>query len=368
MAAKGGRSGNTQAVSIDVLLDLKSRFSGLDAPQGLFDPSAADAKTLETYGIPLPPDASAAPLEYAAWHAAFGKPLTITPFRFDDETVEWIEKSKFRLYQRQAVAQAEAASPWEGSTNWSGAYLTATGYKRFQRIWGCWKVPATLQQPPPPLGGSGNGFACSTWIGFDGQRRYFNSSLPQVGTASFLDVPGGGAVTAQAWIQWWARQEADPAPVILTLPVAPGDRIAAVLTATDPKTVIGWIVNLTTMTGMPVKGEAPKVMVGGTEARPDIAGATAEWVVERPAIPHKKLLYDMPDYGDETFSHCVAVAWNLSDPLSPMARREYGVRTARRIRMYQRLDGPARTQLVSTPAAVSGGLGATGLPVHYGGI
>jgi hypothetical protein len=55
-------------------------------------------------------------------------------------------------------------------------------------------------------------------------------------------------------------------------------------------------------------GTAPTVTLpDGTKAKPDIAGATAEWIVERPAIPGQKTVYNFPDYGHTEFDHCVAV-------------------------------------------------------------
>src|SRR5262249_34146424 len=137
-------------------------------------------------------------------------------------------------------------------------------------------------------------------------RRYFDSSLPQVGTVSTLQA--NGATTAQAWTQWWARGIKNPAPLPLGLAVAPGDLVLSVLTAWDAQTVIFVMVNLSTMTGTVVQGTTPTVTLpDGTKATPDIAGATAEWIIERPAIPKLKTVYNFPDYGHTEFDLCVAV-------------------------------------------------------------
>ena len=101
-----------------------------------------------------------------------------------------------------------------------------------------------------------------------------NSSLPQIGTSSTLQ-PNGDTV-AQAWTQWWARGFANSAPLPLNLAVAPGDRVLSVLTAMDSQNVILAMVNLSTLTAMVVAATAPTVTLDGTNATPQIAGATAE--------------------------------------------------------------------------------------------
>ena len=78
-----------------------------------------------------------------------------------------------------------SSTKFETSTNWSGAYVTSNRFKKFVQIWGFWRVPEHLDLPP--LGKTvtrpGLPYTCSNWIGLDGQRRYFNSSLPQMGTS-----------------------------------------------------------------------------------------------------------------------------------------------------------------------------------------
>ena len=158
-------------------------------------------------------------------------------------------------------------------------------------------IPSNLQLPPPQFRGpAGIDYICSNWIGLDGQRFYLNSSSPQIGTLSQLQA--NGTTVAQAWTQWWARGIANTVPVPLGLGVAPGNQVLSVLTAIDSRTVILVMVNLSTMTAMPAMATAPPVQLpDGTTATPEIAGATAEWIVERPAIPGQPTRYNFPDYG-----------------------------------------------------------------------
>ena len=73
----------------------------------------------------------------------------------------------------------------ESSLNWSGAYVTPRNGRQFTEVHGRWEVPAVAV----PSGTSGSPeFRSSIWIGLDGQRRYFDSSLPQIGTAQVLNA------------------------------------------------------------------------------------------------------------------------------------------------------------------------------------
>src|ERR1051325_6792953 len=107
-----------------------------------------------------------------------------------------------------------------------------------------------------------------------------------MGTVSILQ--SDGTTTADSWIQWWARGSGNTAPVTLGLAVAPGDTVACVLTAESPTSVWAVMVNLSTSppTAVPIMMVAPMVTLpDGSTVQPEIAGATAEWIVERPKVP-----------------------------------------------------------------------------------
>jgi hypothetical protein len=206
-------------VDIDAL---KKRFEGFPVPEGPFDFSA-DPERLADFGLPPKPDA-AQTLRLKAWERGFGKPVALQPFKFDDELVERIEKTEYRLLHRQADEIRLVETRFESSSNWSGANITANHNRRFLQIWGTWTIPGLLRLPPGPFQGPpGKTYVCSNWIGLDGQRRYLDSSLPQIGTQSTLQ--GDGTTTAEAWVQWWARGGANDPPLTRRVRVAGRHRI-----------------------------------------------------------------------------------------------------------------------------------------------
>jgi len=258
------------ANALDIIDDLQKRFRGFPVPSGWFDASLASPALLRRYGLPPRPDPDAQPFMRQVWNRGFGAPLTLKQFQLDRVP---LEETRYQAYE---IPLSETRV--EASSNWSGAYATANRNKQFLQIWGVWTVPAHLRFPPPPFQGPlGVKYKCATWIGLDGQRLYFNSSLPQIGTSSTLQA--NGSTTAEAWTQWWARGIANAKPQPLGLAVAPGNQVLAVMTGWDAQNVIFVMVNLTDMTAMAVKGTAPTVKLNGVYATPNIAGATAEWII-----------------------------------------------------------------------------------------
>jgi peptidase A4-like protein len=348
-------------VPIDIADDLQKRFHGFEVPDELFDPATASPALLRKYGLPPKPDPDRQPFLRKTWERGFGAPLMLQEFIFSRDRVQ---ATIYRLHVRQADHRPFAETRFETSSNWSGAYIAANRDKRSLQIWGVWTIPANLKLPPAPFQGPpGIDYLCSNWIGLDGQRRYFDSSLPQIGTVSTLEADG--TTTAQAWTQWWARGNANTAPLPLGLAVAPGNQVLSVLTALDSQTVSFVMVNLSAMTAMAVQGTAPTVtLADGTQATPDIAGATAEWIVERPAIPGQPTRYNFPDYGQTEFDLCVAIEGDDVDIFSLFGGLSQDLRGARFIRMYDRLNGPQRTAFISMPRK----LNDTAISVRYGGF
>lgn len=358
--ADAGR-GTAETVPVVVIEELKKRFHAFPVPPVPFNPVTASPAQLSEFGLPPRPDPVRQPLLRQIWDRGFGAPLTLLEFRLDERL---IEESTYRPQLRQASEQPIAETRFETSSNWSGAYITANFGKQFLQIWGLWTIPANLQLPPGPLQGPpGIDYICSNWIGLDGQRFYLDSSLPQIGTLSQLQPDG--TTTAQAWTQWWARYSKNPAPVPLGLAVAPGNQVLCVLTATDSQTVIFVMVNLSTLQAMAVMETAPPVTLPNkTQATPDIAGATAEWIVERPAIPGQTTRYNFPDYGHTEFDLCVAVESDSVDIASLFDGTLQDLEVARRIRMFDVLQNPGRTVFISMPRK----LNDTTVRLTYGGF
>jgi hypothetical protein len=351
----------TEDVPVVIIEDLEKRFHGFPVPTGRFNPINASPALLREYGLPPRPDPGRQPFLRQIWDRGFGAPLTLQEFHFDQELVK---ATRYRPHLRQANALPIAETRFETSLNWSGGYITANRDKQFVQIWGVWTIPSDLKLPPPPFRGPpGIDYVCSNWIGLDGQRLYFDSSLPQIGTVSTLQADG--STVAQSWTQWWARGIANTAPLPLGLAVTPGDQVLCVLTASDSQNVIFVMVNISTMTSIAVTATAPTITLpDGTRATPDIAGATAEWILERPAIPGQTTRYNFPDYGYTEFDLCVAVEGDGVDIFSLFGGLPQELQGARFIRMYDRLNNPQRTAFISIPERASD----TAVRISYGGF
>ncbi len=350
------------AVERDVVDDLAKRFTGFPVPGEPFDPSKASPSLLRKYGLPPRPDPERQPLLRRIWDRGFGATMTLKQFEFRRELVE---KAQYRLFSRQVDEMSFSGTRFETSRNWSGGYITANQDRRFLQVWGIWTIPNNLQTPPAPQQGPPDiPYVCSNWIGLDGQRLYLDSTLPQIGTVSMRQADG--TTTAQAWTQWWARDSSGNPPVPIPLTVNPGNEVLCVLTAWDPQTVIWVMVNLDTgPTGMAVQGTAPTVTLpDGSTVLPDIAGATAEWILERPEVLDTPTRYNFPNYGQTDFSTCVAVEGDHVDIWSWFGGLAQELQGARRIRMFDVFPDPERTAFISMPHKES----ETSIRVTYGGF
>lgn len=346
-----------------VVADLRGRFSGFPVPEGEFNPSKAPPELLRHYGLPPKPDAETQPRLREAWERGFGKPMLLQAFEVEPD---FVQQTQYRLFRKHQSEAPHAATRFETSGNWSGAYVTANRDRQFLQVWGMWKIPDKLQFPSPPQQGTaGVPYICANWIGLDGQRLYLDSSLPQVGTASTLEA--NGTTTAQAWTQWWARDSPCNVPLPIGLAVAPGDEVLCVMTARNPRTVVFVMVNLsaTLPTATVVKGTSPPVTLPDKSTmHPDIAGATAEWIMERPRVVGQATPDNFPDYGETKFELCIAVEGDDVDTASWSGGLLQDLQGARRIRMFDVLQDPARTAFISMPRE----LNAASVRVRYGGF
>ena len=362
--------GISRAVPPIVIEELKKRFRGfpVPVPPKLVDLTTVSPEQLEQYGLPPRPDPVTQPLLREVWDRAFGKPVILDHFSVDERLIDDV---RYRPQVRRVYERLVTATRFETSRNWSGAYITANRGKHFIQIWAFWTIPGNLKLPPggPP----GIDYVCSNWIGLDGQRLYFDSSLPQIGTQSTLQA--NGTIKAEAWTQWWARDlltNKPPLPLPAPFKVVPGNHVAAVLTVIDPQTVNCVMVNLSLLTGISVMATSPPVILPDkTIAMPEVAGATAEWVVERPAVYPPLVdpsgdpqLDNFPDYGETEFDFCLAVEGDSVDIGSLPAGLPQVLEGARRIRMFDVLQSPQHTALISMPERRSERV----VRVRYGGF
>jgi hypothetical protein len=93
-----------------------------------------------------------------------------------------------------------------------------------------------------------------------------------------------------------------------------------------------------------------------------ISGATAEWIVERPMVPHETYFSNLPLYYPMEFHHCVALeadAINLFFLPSALPQVLQGERL---IRMYDFDHAKRRTKFISMPHKVDN----RKIGLHYG--
>jgi Peptidase A4 family len=327
-----------------LLLGRVHRIENLPPPG--FDPLATSAEQLAKFQLPPRPDAERQPRLFSAWRRLFAPPV-----RFIEPRLALVE-TDFQLNphagQPRELPTSVGRTRYGTNRNWSGASIVPTGGTMIVLQTGVWVVPAPGLPAAPdliPAPASGARYACSTWIGLDGQRRYLNSSLPQIGTTQTLTPSPSGQweVGAFAWFQWWDRLGGMAFILLGGLTVANGDLVTATIWVPDSTQVVAYMRNLGTNELAWVVAELPTVLVGGKPVRLTVTGATAEWIMERPTYFGSTDLYPFPDYGETEFTDCVA-------GVAPRPGGTFGqgdLSAARLIRMYEVRDNPPRTAFIS---------------------
>jgi hypothetical protein len=312
----------------DVLDEIKRRTYFYDKPPEDLDPRIVDTVELAKYGIPPRPDAAEFPALAEFWDEMFLPPLKFAEPIFDLPAIP-------RLL-------ATTRGHDESSLNWSGAYITPRDGQQITEIYGRWVVPAAVA--PPGTVGTPE-FRSTVWIGLDGARRYFDSTLPQIGTAQFVNPLMSPPYFL--WWQWWMRDNPTTFwPVVLTtIPVLPGHQILAHLEVLSETQVRFTIKDATTIFP-PFWMNAPAPNRGGGQAK--FSGATAEWIVERPDDPATGL-YNLADFTQVNFTSCHAVQATLPPGGTPGPGLQRTLDGARLMSMYAIEGNPARRVTISKP-------------------
>lgn len=304
-----------------------------------FNPETAAAEELQRLGLPPKPDAREQPKLYEAWRSLFGMPVRFVEAR-----------ASLRLENLLVVPGVAppvnvallATSRVETSRNWSGASIAPNGGAMFVLVAGQWTLPA-VSVPKGAVPGTMD-YACSTWVGLDGQRHYLNSSLPQIGVMQVL-AAATGVQQVLPFFQWWHVQSNGAFFDLNGLAVAPGEMVAGLVWVVSPTEVVAWLRNVSTGEVAGVGCTAPSETVDGQTVQLTVTGATAEWVLERPRRFDSTELYCFPFYEPTTFSGC----WAGHAPQPGPAVDAQSIATPRLIRMFDRRSQPERTALISTP-------------------
>jgi hypothetical protein len=333
------------------------------APVGIFDPRTAKPEELAMYGLPPRPDRTAPMVVQNFWNNTYPGPITFAAPTFSIASIIIPPITVTIPTYRPRAALAGGGRRHHRSENWSGASLTAAGGGMFTEIHGMWQVPTPTM---PPGGSATTSYRSSTWVGLDGQRRYFHSSLPQIGTSQFIE-PQAGVPTPiyGCWWQWWHRDRVF-LDVPIALPVKAGDLMSCSIVVLSPTTVRFSITNVSDRRPFPsFVATAPEVPLPGmpNPVQAKISGATAEWVMERPTRYEfigpsigPGALYELPSYGTVTFMDCYAVRGD--GPGAPQ-QQDCDLTGARYINMYERRWAPARTTDISVANGVSASMATT---------
>jgi hypothetical protein len=339
---------------------LLSRIKLFPIPPKDFDPMRVSDKELWEFGIAPRPDREREAALYDVWFGFFG-----TEPEFVLADIE-IKDKEFQPATRKTRVAHFSSSRFETSKNWCGAFIEPTHGRTFVQVSGRWVVP----NPRVPPNGAPDVYACSTWIGLDGQRRYLDSSLPQIGTWQAITLANNGTTTIEtyAWFQWWARNLPGTQPgVIKSVPITPADPVRCMVKVWEPHLAIFYIRNDRTHQVSIFGVQAPVIDLGnGHLHQYRISGATAEWIMERPTPldrPHD--LYALANYGHTDVLDCHA---SEVDQMLPgwqwLPGRDRVLRGERLIRMSDTLHGPMRLVLNSMPHRQD----ATSMRATYGGF
>ena len=312
-------------------IERRARVSPDVPPEG-FDPTQAEPDDLKKFGFPPKPDPQLQPAEHELWTNLFLPQLTFVRATFNFDFPD-------PYFLRSDFARAAASrTRHQDSPNWSGGYITPRDGRIFTWLYGTWQVPAVNAPAGAPAGSE---YRSSTWIGLDGQRRYFHSSLPQIGTAQTA-IAGQPPRVPTTWFQWWLRDQLSP---IVTLPllVNTNDWVRCLMIVVSDTRVMFTMLNVSTSTLLiPFVVDSPIFTPTGVQLR--VSGATAEWIMERPTDYATGSLWGLPAYGTVRFRDCLALS--ATAPLAP-ARGE-NVVGARLIDMFDVGQNPHRAIMISS--------------------
>lgn len=329
-----------------------------------FDPERITQGQLAELRLPPRPDPKTAPELHRLWLRIFSPPVTFHPLLRAAILAQVTLTLPLRIApplgepsNEEVVAGLPGRSRVGGSLNWAGPVVLANRGERYSIVGGSWRAPAALV-PAVATPTVASEYRASVWVGLDGYRR-FTLGLPQIGTTHAVKT-NGAPVTPEAWFQWWVRNQ-NYGPVTLTppIPVAAGEEILAMVAALTPALGVMLLPSQTAPGGHHAIVLLLAPTVNG--AFVEIAGTTAEWILERPTELGGTALYALPNFERTVFEECAAGLQFAPSFLTPARQRLlHGVRL---VRMLDRLPASWRSVVV----APAGKLSATSAEVAYRG-
>jgi Peptidase A4 family len=241
-------------------------------PPAGFDPGAATPEALARYGYPPRPEAAAGAEALAEWQ------------RVTDPALRRIVPALVRTnrYHRPVAGlRVDERNAAATSSNWSGFALVGGASTNFFSVVGHWTVP-TAQQAFGVC--SGGWDYSSQWAGIDG---YTNADVLQSGSEAdaYCDV-GQQVSEYYPWLEWFPGPEyviyQSTSPLKLP-PFDPGDYLTVHVWATDWKNGVSKTGNLL-FTDLTQNWQASFTFTAASVGGTTVAGRSAEWIVERPAL------------------------------------------------------------------------------------
>jgi len=165
--------------------------------------------------------------------------------------------------------------------NWSGAVQHAPEGRAFRWVQGDWTIPNVY----PPT--QGQWYYCSNWIGIDGDG---SGDVCQAGIECEVFQLGPFTIrNIYAWSEWFPESEVQ----VTNFPVDAGDEITCLICTpgAGATTATVFMANRSSGAATSFAISAPR----GTQ----LAGNSAEWVVERPEV--NDALVELADYGSVFF-------------------------------------------------------------------
>src|ERR1700686_955384 len=202
----------------------------------------------------------------------------------------WVEELEPRVVLSAALYQTVYSDNWSGYGAESSLASPQAGY--FTGVSGSWVVPAA--KAPPTSAYS------SFWVGLDG---YSSNSVEQIGTDS--DVNSAGVPQYYAWYEMYPS----PFVKIASIPVSPGDTIAASVSYGSYANGNNFSLQIT---DTPAVGGTPQtfsVLQASTTAK----RSSAEWIAEAPSGSFGKIL-PLADFGRLNSSQDTATTTSNSTP------------------------------------------------------
>ncbi|MCJ1311151.1 hypothetical protein MMC25_004821 [Agyrium rufum] len=168
------------------------------------------------------------------------------------------------------------------STNWAGAVLTAPpAGQTFKSVVGTFTVP----KPSVPSGGKSGSYSGSGWVGIDGDT--YGAAILQTGID--WTVTSGGAITYDAWYEWYPNYAIDFTGITL----AAGNTIKVTVTSSSASAGTAIIQNVST-------GKTVSKALTAPSSSSHLGGQNAEWIVE--AFQSGNSQVNLANFGTVTFS------------------------------------------------------------------